>query len=65
MDIQLRKMSTHHIIRSNPSNNTCPEAYTDWAWSCYNKFLLLGKGIISTAVELVIFVFVSSTRWYS
>lgn len=27
--------------------------------------VVLGSGIISTAVELVILVFVSSTRWYS
>lgn len=27
--------------------------------------ILLGSGVISTAVELVILVLVSSTRWYS
>lgn len=31
----------------------------------YNKSSLLGRGVISTAVEFVILIFVSSTRWYS
>ena len=43
----------------NPSNNVQKLKAVN------NKSLLLGRGIISTAVELVIFVFVSSTRWYS
>ena len=59
IDKQPRKRSTCHIMMRNPSNNVQKLKAVN------NKSLLLGRGIISTAVELVIFVFVSSTRWYS
>lgn len=56
----------NHLHNQSPNwKKRSQEKVLHEALAANSGFFLLGRGIISTAVELVILVFVSSTRWYS
>lgn len=54
--------------RSTEVSSSLLNGHNSWSGAprtACTPFILLGSGVISTAVELVILVLVSSTRWYS